>query len=136
MLFVGIISETLLYLCFSILLGSFLLYIIPNHLRPEISVRKGVLMGATAGIALLSFVPVFLLILHLYEDIGFAQTLQSVLFTFEVGKAWIFIYLFSNLLFIFIVWFDYKKKPLYAYIGAVSSFILILALGSSSHASS
>ncbi|MED3550339.1 copper resistance D family protein [Cytobacillus praedii] len=136
MLLVGIISETLLYLCFSILLGSFLLYIIPAHSRPEMNVPKGVLMAATGGIAFLSFVPVLLLILHIYEDIGFFQTLQSVLFTFEVGKAWIFIYLLANLLFIFIVWFDYKKKALYAYIGAFSSFVLILAIGWSSHASS
>ncbi|MCM3324753.1 copper resistance D family protein [Cytobacillus kochii] len=136
MLIAGIFSEATLYLCFSILLGSFILYLIPTSLRPKINVSKGILMGVTTGVAFLSFVPVLTLILHLYEDIGFTRTVRSVLFTFEVGQAWIFIYLFSTLLFIFIVWFDYKNNRLYALIGALSSFILILAIGWSSHASS
>ena len=136
MQFIGIISETLLYLCFSIIIGSFLLSIVPSIYRPGFNVPKGVLMAATAGIAIFSFVPVLQIILYLYQDIGFVQTFKSVLFTFEVGKAWIFTYLVSNLLFIYIVWFDYRKKALYACIGIVFTFILILALGWSGHASS
>lgn len=136
MQFMGIISEPLLYLCFSILIGSFLLRIVPTTSRPDFNVPKGVLMAATAGIALFSFVPVLQLILHLYQDIGFLQTSKSVLFTFEVGKAWIFTYLVSNVLFIYIVWFDYRIKPIYAYTGLAITLILILALGWSSHAAS
>jgi putative copper export protein len=136
MQFMGIISEPLLYLCFSIIIGSFLLRIVPSTYRPDIKVPKGTLMAATAGIAIFSFVPVLQLILYLYQDIGFAQTFKSVLFTFEVGKAWIFTYLVSNLLFIYIVWFDYRKKPLYAYIGMGITLMLIIALGWSSHATS
>ena len=128
MIVIGIISEALLYLCFAFLIGSFILYLVPNTHRPDINVPKGVLMTATGGIAIFSFIPVLQLILYLSPDIGFAQTLQSVLFTFEVGKAWIFTYILSNLLFIFVIWFDYRKRALYAYIGIVFTFILILAL--------
>ena len=134
--FLGIISEPLLYLCFSIIVGSFLLSIVPRTYRPEFRVPKGVRMAATAGIALFSFVPVLQLILYLYQDIGFVETLKSVLFTFEVGKAWIFTYLVSNLLFIYMVWFDYRKRALYAWIGIALTFLLMLALGWSGHASS
>lgn len=133
---IGIISEPLLYLCFSLLIGSFILQLVTSTYRPDFNVPKGVLMLATAGIGIFSFIPVLQVILYLYQDIGFEQTLKSVLFTFEVGKSWIFTYLLSNLLFIYIVWFDYRKNPLYAYIGMVITFILILALGWSSHASS
>ncbi|TVX77177.1 copper resistance protein CopD [Peribacillus simplex] len=135
MIVLGTISEALLYLCFSLLTGSFLLYLVPSHYRPEINVPKGALMLATGGIAILSFVPILQLILHLYHDIGLGQTLQSVLFTFEVGKAWIFTYILSNILFVFIVWFDFRKK-LYTFIGIIFIFILMLALGWASHASS
>ncbi|WP_338471634.1 CopD family protein [Niallia sp. XMNu-256] len=134
--FLGIISESLLYLCFSILIGSFLLSIFPSTYRPAFRVSKGFLMAATVGIAILSFVPVLQIILYLYEDIGFTATFTSVLFTFEVGKAWIFTYLVANVLFIYIVWFDYRKKAWYALIGIALTFILILALGWSGHASS
>ncbi|AZV43061.1 copper resistance D family protein [Peribacillus asahii] len=136
MVFIGIISEPLLYICFSLLIGSFLLQIVPSSYRPDFNVPKGVLMAATAGIAIFSFIPVLQIILYLYQDIGFSQTFKSVLFTFEVGKAWIFTYLVSNALFIYIVWFDYRKRSLYAYFGMVITFMLILALGWSSHASS
>lgn len=136
MLTIGIITQTLLYLCFSLSLGSFLLYLIPRTHRPDIQVPKGALMMATGGIAIFSFFPVLQLILYLSPDIGFAQTFQSVLFTFEVGKAWVFTYFVSNLLFLFVVWFDYQNKALYAWIGIILTLILILALGWSSHASS
>ncbi|MFE4706873.1 copper resistance D family protein [Peribacillus simplex] len=136
MFILGIISEPLLYLCFSLLIGSFTLRLVPSAYRPDINVPKGVLMTATAGIAIFSFIPVLQLIFFLQQGIGFGQTFQSVLFTFEVGKAWIFTYILTNLLFIFIVWFDYRKKPFYSYIGILFTFLLILALGWSSHASS
>jgi len=132
----GLISEPLLYLCFSILIGSFLLRIVPINYRPDFNVPKSVLMAATAGVAIMSFVPVFQVIMYLYEDIGFAQTFKSVLFTFEVGKAWIFTYLISNVLFIYVVWFDYRKKAKYSYIGLVFTLLLIFSLGWASHASS
>ena len=48
-----------------------------------------------------------------------------------------FLHIYSQIYYLFIlVWFDYRKNPLYAYIGIVITFILILALGWSSHASS
>lgn len=136
MLTIGIISQTLLYLCFSLSLGSFLIYLIPSTHRPDIQVPKGALMMATGGIAIFSFFPILQLIIYLSPDIGFAQTFQSVLFTFEVGKAWVFTYIVSNFLFLFVVWFDYRNKTLYAWIGMILTIILILALGWSSHASS
>lgn len=136
MLFVETITGTLVYLCFAILLGSYILYLIPNPHRPEINVRKGALMLASAGIALLTFIPILRLILYLSSGIGFWQTMNSVLYTFEVGKAWTFTFIISCILFIFVIWCDYRKKSLYAYIGLALTFILILALGWSSHASS
>ena len=136
MIVIGTISQALLYLCFAILLGSFILYLVPNNHKPEVFVPKGVLLTAIGGIAIFSFIPILQLIIYLYSDIGFTQTLLSVLFTFEVGKAWVFTYLLSNLLFLFVIWFDYRKKALYTNIGIFLTFILIQAIGWSSHASS
>ncbi|WP_318507498.1 copper resistance D family protein [Bacillus sp. T3] len=136
MIFVSTVTQALLYLCFAILIGSFILSLVPPPYRPTISVPKGALMTAVGCITIFSFIPVLELILYLSPGIGFMQTLQSVLFTFEVGKAWIFTYILSNILFMFIVWFDYRKNKSYAYIGMVIVFMLILALGWSSHASS
>ncbi|MBS4190129.1 CopD family protein [Bacillus sp. FJAT-49705] len=136
MLYAVIVSEVLLYLCFSLLMGSFLLYMVPSSNRPNIHVRRGTLMTAAGGIAFLSFFPLLQLILFLYEDIGLYQTIESVIFTFEVGQAWIFSYILANVLFIFIVWFDYQNKRIYSFIGFLFTLLLILGLGWASHASS
>jgi len=133
---IAIFSEPFLYLCFSILIGSFLMQLIPSSHRPDFSVQKGVLMTATAGIVIFSFFPVLQTILYLYEDIGFLSTLQSVLLGFTIGKAWIVTYLVSNVLFIYIIWFDYRKRHFNSLVGLILTFILILLLGWSSHAAS
>ncbi len=136
MTWVVVFSQALLYLCFALLIGSFLLTLVPPTYRPTIDVSRGILMTATAGIAFFSFMPVLLLILYIHEGFGLFQSVQSVLFTFEVGKAWLFTFVISNALFIFLIWFDYRKKIYYAYIGLALTFILMLAVGWSSHASS
>ncbi|MCM3670277.1 CopD family protein [Mesobacillus maritimus] len=136
MIAVGTISQALLYFFFATLIGSFILSVVPNTHRPGISEPKSALMIACGGIAIFSFFPVWQLVLYLAPDIGLAQTMQSVLFTFEVGKAWIFTYFLANVLFIYVIWFDYRNKPLYAYVGLALTFIMILAIGWSSHASS
>ena len=131
------ITQALLYLCFALFLWGAFSYILYQTLTDQdINVPKGALMFAAGGIAIFSFLPVLQLIFHLSPDIGLTQTWQSVLLTFEVGKAWIFTYILSTMIFIFIIWFDYLKRALYAYLGIAFTFILILALGWASHASS
>lgn len=136
MVIIETITQALVYLCFAILMGSFILYLVPDTNKPEIAVRKGVLMLAAAGIALLSFFPVFRLILYLSPGMGFLQTIVSVLYSFEAGKAWTITFLISCILFIFLIWLDVQRKPQYSYIGLALTILLILTLGWSSHASS
>lgn len=136
MTIVGVLSEILLYLCFSILMGSFILHIVPNSLRPELAVSKRVLLLSLMGVAILSFIPALQVILTFYKSIGLALTVKSVIFTFEVGKAWIISFFLSNILLIYIVLFDFKKKPTYSYVGLAFTLALIMTLGWSSHASS
>ena len=136
MFIAGIVSEALLYSCFSVLLGSFILYLIPKTARPEIKIPKSVLLGATLGIAIFSFLPVLKIVLYLYEDLGLAYTLKSVLTNFEVGKTWISTGLISMILFIYLLPIKLEQKPLFALTGLAFTLILIAALGWSSHAAS
>lgn len=135
-MFMVIVSEILLYLCVSLLIGSFLIALVPSSFRPEVNIPRSVQIIATIGIAVFSFAPVLVLIIYLYENMGLSETLQTVLLTFEVGKAWIFTFLVVNVLFIFIVWFDDREKPIYSYIGIIFVVILIMGIGWASHASS
>lgn len=131
-----IISEVLLYLCFSILVGSFIIILVPSAFRPKLNVRKSIQIVATIGIMIFSFIPILLLVLELNKGNDFGGTLQMVLYTFEVGKSWIFTLLVANMLFIFLLCFDNQKNRIFAYGGLVLTFLLILGLGWSSHAGS
>jgi putative copper resistance protein D len=136
MLVLETVTQALVYLCFAILMGSFIIYLIPDQYRPGMDVPKDILMLSAAGIAILSFIPVLQLILYLSPGMGFVSTLASILFSFEVGKAWTFTFVVSCLLFIFVIWFDFRQKPLYAYMGIAFTLMLILALSWSSHTGS
>ncbi|HWK21856.1 MAG TPA: CopD family protein [Ureibacillus sp.] len=136
MTFIGIISQALVYLCFSILMGSFILFIIPDTFRPTIQVSRGKLLTSTIGVAIFSFVPVMQILVYLWPNGDFGETLQSVLLTFEVGKAWLFTFIISIILMVYIFLFDFQEKKVYCFMGLALTFILILALGWSSHASS
>ena len=135
MVFLGMISQTLVYLCFAILMGSFILFLIPETKRTTIQVPRGVLVASTIGIALFSFFPVLQILLYLVPNSDLGETLQSVLLTFEIGKAWLFTFILSIILLIYIYLFDYQEK-IFSLLGVAITFILILALGWSSHASS
>ncbi|MDN4494792.1 copper resistance D family protein [Ureibacillus aquaedulcis] len=136
MALLGLLSQALVYLCFATIMGSFILAMIPEAKRPTIEVPKSALLAATSGIALFSFFPVFQILLYLVPNSGFGETLQSVLLTFEVGKAWLFTFIVSIILLLFISFFEVQANKLYASIGAALTFLLILSLGWSSHASS
>ncbi|WP_240758350.1 copper resistance D family protein [Lysinibacillus sp. SGAir0095] len=136
MVLLGIVSQALVYLCFAILIGSFILFLISETRRPTLLVPKRALLAATLGLALFSFFPVLQILLYLVPKTGFFETIQSVLFTFEVGKAWFFTFIVSVILFIYISLFDDWTNKFYIGIGLALTFLLILALGWSSHASS
>ncbi|WP_391205919.1 copper resistance D family protein [Psychrobacillus sp. L4] len=130
------LSEILVYLCFSLLIGSFLIALVPSTLKPEINVQRRLQVIATIGIAFFSFIPILLLVLNLNRGNDFVGTLQMVLYTFEVGKAWIFTFLVAIILFIFLLFFEDHTNRAYSIGGLILTFFLILGLGWASHASS
>lgn len=136
MLIAGVLSEAFLYLCFSLLIGSFIVSMVPETARPEVRIPKGVLLSASLGIALFSFLPVLKIVLYLYKDLGLVYTMQSVLINFEVGKSWVITGILSLILFIYLIPIKIERKPLFALNGLLFTLILIAALGWSSHASS
>ena len=69
-MFMVIVSEILLYLCVSLLIGSFLIALVPSSFRPAVSIPRSVQIIATIGIAIFSFAPVLVLIMYLYEQYG------------------------------------------------------------------
>ncbi len=136
MIVLGMISQTLVYLCFAILMGSFILFLIPETKQPALQMPRSVLVASTIVIALFSFFPVLQILLYLLPNGDIGDTIKSVLLTFEVGKAWLFTFIIAVILLVYIYLFDFQEKKIYSFLGLALTFILILALGWSSHASS
>ena len=136
MFLLSTISETLLYLCFALLMGNYIFSIIPADLKPEVIIAKKYKLIAAAGIAVFSFLPLLSLITFLYEDYGIIDSLTSVLLTFEVGKSWIYLLIFSIILGVFVYLFDHKTDVLYSVIGILLLLVLIMGIGWSTHAHS
>ncbi|WP_313892364.1 CopD family protein [Psychrobacillus sp.] len=134
MMILSTISEALLYTCFALLMGSYIFSLIPTGFKPDVVVSRSTKHIAVIGIALFSFMPLINILTFLYADYGLSQSLQSVLLTFEVGKAWLFTFILTIILGLFIFFFDHKNSKAYSIVGCVLVFLLILGLAWTSHA--
>lgn len=129
-----IFSQILLYLVFSYILGTFIVAFIPETNRPEIRSPKPLLFVSILAIPILAFLPLLQVIRLFSADIGFWQTFQSVVFSFEIGQSWLVIVGVSLLLLVVVAApiQDFTKSVL----GLLYTVILIFAIGWGSHAAS
>lgn len=130
------ISESLLYLCFSLLMGAFIIQFIPERMKPTIHIPKRLIQLSVLGIVFFSVAPVIRIILFLYEDIGFITTVENVLGGFEVGKAWNFTVILAIFFYVFVSLFPVLKSKVLSGISLIFTLVLLLALGWASHAAS
>ncbi|WOV86513.1 CopD family protein [Sporosarcina oncorhynchi] len=130
------ISESLLYLCFSLLMGTFIIQFIPERLKPTIHIPKRLVQLSVVGVVLFSVVPVIRVVLFLYEDIGLFSTMESVLSGFEVGRAWNLTVILAIFFYLFVSLFPVLKSKVLSGIALAFTLILLFALGWASHAAS
>ncbi|MEH7235432.1 copper resistance D family protein [Bacillus sp. JJ1562] len=129
-----IISQTLLYLSFSVLVGGFILLLVPNEYRPGIKFPKRLLLICAITIPVYTFVPVLDIILFLAPRLGLLESLKIVLTTYTIGTAWDFTLLGSLLLVLLIAFTKTNEKASFAYLGTLLTLGLILTVAWSSHA--
>lgn len=86
-----VVSETILYICFALLVGGSLLNLIPESKKPSISIHNYAIVGATVGILIFSFVQIIQLIIffrvNLGYEIGFVTS--KVITDYKIGNAWV-----------------------------------------------
>jgi putative copper export protein len=132
------ISQALLYISFSILVGSLLVSIIPKKKLPGIVVSKSLVLVSILSIPFLSFFPIYELVqqLQVSLEMSFVPLLVQILFTFTVGKAWLWTLGLSLIL--FFLMFNPKASyvKFFQYVSLFATFCLVLAHGKASHAAS
>ncbi|MEH7249536.1 CopD family protein [Neobacillus niacini] len=124
------ILEIGYYVVFSILIGHVALQFVPEAYKPNINISKSILLLSTLGIFIFTLGPVLLTISYFRESVGLIQAINAVLTDFQVGRAWIFIGYMSVFLWMTILLNGSK------YIQGLWLFLMVLAVGYSSHVAS
>ncbi|UOQ92056.1 CopD family protein [Halobacillus shinanisalinarum] len=128
------ITETLVYLSFSLLMGTMLGYSILAERMPSFHVPKRWLLLSTVGVGLLSLGPALAIIINFTEEMSIWSAGQLVLLKFQVGQVGLLIFLVSSLLFCIIYFYDLAKDRLQAFLGLVLVLLLVVGQGAVSHA--
>jgi putative copper resistance protein D len=131
-------SEGLLYVCFAILMGSLLLRLVPERLKPDVRVPDGLLLVCAAAIPVLSFVPLHQLALQFSSefDISYGEMMRSILIDVGSGKAWIWTVVASAGLMVLLGVKLFRKDRHMPKIALFVTLLLVVWLGYASHASS
>ncbi|WP_404452056.1 hypothetical protein LG329_17150 [Virgibacillus necropolis] len=104
------LTEFILYICFSVLIGSLILFMVPEDKKPSMYIPKKVLYLVAVLIPLAAFLPVFQVANILAGDRDLWFILKNVVLTFEIGKAWLFISFVSVILICVLLAKNLKSK--------------------------
>ncbi len=136
LIFMFIVAKALLYVCFALLMGSFILYSVPRRNRPEIFISKKFILILIALTPLFGIGELVRLTMHLGEDFGYWLTFQNIVFSFEVGKGWLFLTGISVLLFFMVLFNDIKEDRFFAGLAVFLIAGMGVSVGYASHAAS
>ena len=98
MIFFTALSDVLLYLAFSYMIGSIVLGFVPADHKPQIRISRIMQLMSAAGIALFSLAPVIELAVFLDNGQGALSTFFRVLIDYRIGNGWVLTLLFCILL--------------------------------------
>lgn len=128
------LTEFILYICFSVLIGSLILFMVPENKKPPINVPKGILYISAGLIPIAAFLPVFQTAYLLAGDMDLWLFIKSVVFTFEIGKAWLFITFISVILICVLLAKNLITNKRLTIWALFLTFLMLLGYGRSSHA--
>ncbi|NQX62392.1 copper resistance D family protein [Paenibacillus qinlingensis] len=130
------VSQSLLYVCFTVLFGGLLFSLVPENKQPEVQVPQNVMLACLIGIAVFTYAPIVRLILIFGPDVGYWLTFKSVMLTFEEGRSYLIVLLLSILVFVFMKTTRIKENPNLIAVSLLFVVFMVTALGYSSHVAS
>lgn len=132
------VSEALLYICFALLTGTFIIRTVPERLRPDIRVGNGVLLVCALAVPVLSFVPIHntAVIFARDFDMPYFTILRQVLSDIDAGKAWLWTLIGSLGLAALLALKSFRDDKHMPKVGLFITFLLIVWLGYASHSAS
>ncbi|MFF5994428.1 CopD family protein [Lysinibacillus sp. KU-BSD001] len=131
-----ILSQALLYFCFALLLGAFIVQAIPEDYKPTVHIKRKWLVISAMAIPLLTFMPILQVVLILQPHFGFFTSLANVLVSYKIGFSWDITVLLSVVLMIYLKVFNKRLSLGLSIFGALQVLLVIAAVAWASHASS
>lgn len=131
-----LLTELVLYTSFSVLVGSLILFLVPKDERPPLDISEKILYLATGLVPLAALLPVINTAQILSGDMGFWFIFRSILFTFEIGKAWLFIVIVSVILLCALAAENLKTDKKATVLALTLTVLMLLGYTKSSHAAS
>jgi len=130
------VTEVLLYFCFALLGGTLTFYSLDEEKRPDVRMKKQWLLYATLAAGVLSFAPILYTIIMLGQDMGYWQALTGVLFTFQIGKAWMVTLVLVILLAGLIYFNDLERDHILSRLGLILFIGILMTYAKAGHAAS
>lgn len=123
-------SQVVLYICFALLMGYFVLNSVPQSARPTIQVQKKLIVALAIIIPITSLVPVIDVIWHLVSRLGLIDATVLVFSSTTVGLTWLLTLVFSIMLIVLV------SRGTYPRFGMLLMVIFIALNAWASHAAS
>lgn len=136
MFYLTILTETFLYLCLAFLAGSFLIRLLPATSSIKIKVPSNLQLAAIWGIALFAFIPLIQLISHIARRTSLGSGFETVLLSFRIGNAWLFLFIICVLFSVYIAFVKDTNSKLTAWTGVIFTALTAIGIGWASHAGS
>src|SRR5690625_2205547 len=85
------LSNFLVYIFLSILMGTLIMQLIPERKKPLVRVPQAVLIGSIVGIVVCTLVPLLELMRYLtvHFELQFWSAARDVLFDYRMGQGWL-----------------------------------------------
>ena len=132
------VSESLLYICFSLVMGYFILQLVPIAYKPTIVFPKWLLLLCVISIPTMSYIPLHLIAAQ-YADafqLGYIPMIRSILLDLPVGEAWLWTLLGSVGLALMVGIPALAKDRHMPKVGLLLTLLLSVWFGFASHAAS
>ncbi len=134
MIVVLTLSEILLYISFSMLIGALVLLLVPEGYKPQIRIPKKLFYIVTGIIPIAALSPVIRTTAIFSDDRNIWFIFKNVLLTFEVGQSWVFITLISVILIRVIITKNFKGNRILLGLALLLTMLMLLGYTKSSHA--
>lgn len=129
------LTEFILYICFSVLIGSLVLYMVPGDKKTTLYIPKKLLYLTAVSIPIAAFFPIFQTAYVLSADLSLWFTLKTVVLTFEIGKSWLFISFIAVILLFVLRANHFTIKPHLKIWALTLTLMMLLGYTYSAHAS-